>query len=85
VDADGPFAAVILLNADEETARTNVQLLRARIREGATWAGGQPYTDIIDSAEITHDGRLVLAVLRTDQVGLWFGLPILRETLLLHE
>jgi hypothetical protein len=85
VDADGMYVAVVLLHADEETARRNVQRLRDRIEEGTSWIGGQPYVDFIDSADISHEGHLVLAELRTDQPGLWFGLPIVRETLLLHE
>jgi peptidoglycan/LPS O-acetylase OafA/YrhL len=85
VDADGPYTAVVLLNPDEEVALENARRLKDRIKEGTSWLGGQPFSEFIDGVEILTDGRLVLATLRTDELGFWFGLHAAGDTLLLHE
>ena len=52
---------------------------------GTSWLGGQPFSEFIDQVEITREGRVILAKLRTDRHALWFGLHAGRDTLLIHE
>ena len=85
LDVDGPYTALVLLNPDVKTARANVQRLEDRIAEGISWLGGQPFREFIEHVEITREGRVILAKLRTDRYALWFGLHAGRDTLLIHE
>ena len=85
VDARGPFTALVLLHADEAAARANVQRLRLRIDHGTSWIAGQPFAELIDDVEITPEGRVVLAKLRSRSHGVWFALHAARDTLLVHE
>jgi len=83
VDARGPYTALVLLHADDYTARENAARLRARIEEAASWVGGQPFREFIDAVDVTTGGRLLFATLRLDARGYWLALRA--DTLLLHE
>ena len=85
LDAQGPYMALVLLNADDATALRNARLLRSRIDQGTGWVAKQPFRDFIDSAEITTEARLVLAKIRTGEYRFWYALPAAKETLLLHD
>lgn len=85
VDSDGPFVAVVLLNADDETALENVGRLERRIREARTNYGGRAWSDLIHDADISANERLVLAKLRSDNLRFWFTMVFAQESLLLSE
>ena len=85
VDADGPYTALILLTADEEVARENAQRLSERIKDGVSWVRGQPFSDLIHGADVSSDGRLVVAKLRVDDRNTWLALLAFKDTLLLDE
>jgi len=86
VDAGGPYLAIVLLHADEETAAQNVQRLEQRIREGTSVfvSSGEPWTNFIDEGDISSEGRLVLAKLHTTEMMLWIQFVLARDPLLLH-
>ncbi|MGD0766118.1 MAG: SGNH hydrolase domain-containing protein, partial [Dehalococcoidia bacterium] len=85
VDADGPYTLLILLTADEETASENAQRLSERIKDGVSWLREQPFSDFIHGADVSSDGRLVVAKLRVDDRNAWLALFAFKDTLLLHE
>jgi hypothetical protein len=79
-DEDGRFMVIILLNPNEETAKANVSLLKARINESEMF----PYTtnpdmrnikwtddDAIESMEITSRGRFTIAKLYSEVIYRW--------------
>lgn len=59
-----PFTAILLAHESAEAAAANVERLNNRIETGATVRDGQLWHDAIDSADITTDGRLLVATLR---------------------
>jgi peptidoglycan/LPS O-acetylase OafA/YrhL len=83
VDEAGPYTALVLLHGDEAAARENAWRLRARIDEGASWVGGQPFRDVVEDVEINVDGQLVSAKLRMAAHNYWVALP--SDTFLFHE
>ncbi len=84
-DANGPFTAVVVMHADEETAGQNVQRLERRIAEAREWTGGRRWAELIPDFNILSDGPLVLAKLYSSERGLWSQFVLLRDPLLLHE
>jgi hypothetical protein len=85
VDANGPYAVLILLTTDEQAASENAQRLRDRIDNGVSWRREQPFSDYIHGASISSNGRLVAAKLSVEEENAWLGLLALTDTLLLHE
>ena len=85
VDGQGQFTALVLLQGDEVAARANAELLRDRIASGTSWLAGRRYAELIDGADISAEGRLVVARLRTSSALFWFALPAAADTLLLHD
>jgi peptidoglycan/LPS O-acetylase OafA/YrhL len=85
VDETGGYTALVLLHEHEAAATFNAELLRQRIEHGRSWLAGQPFSELIDGAEITADGALVVAKLRADSAGFWYGLHAAHDTLLLHD
>jgi hypothetical protein len=60
LDENGYYMAVVLLNADQQTANDNAALLEKQIKQSKV-GEDQPWTGIIDSMKITSAGRLTLA------------------------
>ncbi len=59
-----PFTAILLAHDSAEAAAANVERLNNRIETGVTVRDGQLWLDSIDSADITTEGRLLIATLR---------------------
>jgi len=93
IDEKDFYLSIVLLNADEETARQNKTLLEQRIkRANIVWgsAEGKKWLDYIKSMEIENKGRFTTARLYGAVVEYWDGFEMLGskgpyEPLLMHE
>jgi len=98
-DKDGRFMVIILVNPDEKTAKANVSLLEARIKEAETYPHitnpdmrNKKWTDdgAIESMKITSKGHLTIAKLYSEVISSWkyfhyYGTQGPYSPLLLHE
>ena len=84
LDENGNYAALVLAHSESEYAEENVEILRRRIEEG-TSSAEQPWSEQVESAEISAEGRLLLARLRGQIAGSWINIVQFRENLLIHE
>jgi hypothetical protein len=84
-DEAGAVMTIALLHDTAEAADANVELLRRRVEEETSWLGGRPFVEMLEVMDITADGALVVARLRTTSAGYWFGLVSAHDTLLLHR
>jgi hypothetical protein len=63
LDEHGFYMAIVLVNPDEEAARSNATLLEQRINQTESVWRGLQWSDLIESMEIQSEGRLTLASL----------------------
>jgi len=82
-DESGAFMAVIIANADEETASANVDLLAERIASGTMLLNNSAWSDAIDDTDIRSEGNITIAILRGDELP--WTLPMNGAPLLLTE
>ncbi|MBA7702795.1 hypothetical protein ES703_111569 [subsurface metagenome] len=85
VDDQGYFLGIVLVHADPETARENVQLLEQRLQESSSLWTGEAWIDRIETMEIESQGRLTLAKLYGEIAASWTEFVWQREPLLLHR
>ncbi len=88
-DERGSYTALVLVHADEASASDNLTLLRRRIEQGTSLAGGDPWTRFFDSRtmEVSAKGRVLLAKLRPAEgrPPIWIEWVLKGDPLLLHE
>lgn len=84
-EADDRLMILVLAHADDEAAEDNVARLRDVVEEGVSRSTRRPWRDVLDIADLRADGRLVVAVLRTEQPGLWATHVFQRDSLLTTE
>ena len=70
-DGAGPYMAIVLVHADENSAAKNAELLRARFLEAPPLPSWdlEPFTGLVDSVETETDGRLLLAKVRGEHLS----------------
>ncbi len=93
IDKKDFYLAIVLLNADEGTARQNKALLEQRIKQAEiVWgsAEGEKWLDYIESMDIGSKGRFTTARLYGKVVEFWDAFEMLGskgpyEPLLMHE
>jgi hypothetical protein len=61
LDEHGFYMAIVLVNPDDEVARSDATLLEQRIRQTESVWRGLQWSDLIESTEILSEGRLTLA------------------------
>lgn len=61
LDKKGYYLAIVLLNPDEETARSNASVLAQQIESSKAVPNGKPWSDFVDSIDVRSEGRLTLA------------------------
>ena len=81
----GPYMALTLVHSDATSAEENVALLRRRIEETGSFWRGDLWIDMVDSMEITAEGRVLSAKLWGDIAVVWIRWIDERDPLLLHE
>ncbi len=84
-DAQGPFNVLVVLHPDAKTATENVARLRAKVETGKSLVSGKAWSEQIEKSEISSDGRLLLAKLRTQNRTLLADVLLRRDSLLVHE
>jgi hypothetical protein len=84
-DAQGPYSVLVLLHADDATAKENVTRLKAKIDAGRSAQTQKPWKEYIQSSEINAEGRLLIARLRTTPRILLLDVLNKRDSLLAHE
>jgi len=86
LDEKGYYLAVVLVNADEATARDNAGLLEKQIRQ-SRYGDGQLWSDMITSTTVTREGRLALARLYGQAAFYWkaFDMNSGAEPLLMYK
>ena len=84
-DDAGPFMALALVHTDESEADDNAGLLRQRIENGIGAYYGSPWAELLDDAEISSGGRLVLAKTRGRMSMNPFDWVFNRDNLIVHE
>jgi len=84
-DAQGPFNVLVLLHPDARTAGENVARLKANVETGKSLFSGKAWSEQIEKSEISSDGRLVVAKLRTQNRTLLADVLSRRDSLLVHE
>jgi hypothetical protein len=82
-DERGAYMVLALFHPDEATAEDNATRLRDRVAEGRSWIAGQPYSALITEVETRVDGFVLIARLRSDVHGLWYGTHAAGDALLL--
>ena len=65
-DAGGSYGVLALLHADANTAQDNVTRLKAIIATGKSLHSQEAWSKLIQSSEVSADGRLLVARLRTN-------------------
>lgn len=93
LDDKGYYMTIVMVNADEKTAKENVTALKEQIKHSKTSLGtvntttGTPWPDIIDSMEVNSRGRLTLAKLYGAAAFYWkaFDLGSMYEPLLMYK
>ena len=86
VDEVGPFTAIVIVHLNDTFARLNVRRLEQRLQETSTLLDGDPWSSLIDNADITSEGPILMAKLRGPSVPtrLYYRIGE-RETLLLQH
>lgn len=86
LDEKGYYMTIVLVYADEKMAKENVTLLEKQIRQSKTDAD-KPWTEFIESMEITYEGRLTMAKLYGHAASAWkgFDLTQMYEPLLMYK
>ena len=84
-DERGPYMALTLVHSDATSAEENVALLRRRIEETRSIWRGDLWIDMVDSMEITAEGRVLSAKLWGRISVNWYTWFDEREPLLMHE
>jgi hypothetical protein len=84
-DAQGSYSTLILLHVDDKTAQENVTKLKAKIETGRSAQTNRPWKEQVTSSEITSEGRLLIARLRTTPRSLLVDVLNHRDSLLVHE
>lgn len=86
MDSRGQYMAVVLVHEDEAAARSNVTLLRRRVKETASLLTGQPWGERVQEVEVRYQGRVLLAKLRGERaITLWPDFIYQHDPLLLHK
>ena len=89
-DEKGSYTALVLVHADETSAKDNLTLLRRRITEGTSlWFSGVLWAEIFNTGkmEVLVEGRVLSAKLRPTEGRrpIWIEWVFQRDPLLLHE
>ena len=84
-DEEGAYMALVLVQPDETSAEDNVGLLRQRIEESISMISGASWADLVNSAEITATGQLLVAKLRGDIRSYPDTIVFSQENLFVHE
>jgi hypothetical protein len=86
LDEKGYYMAIVLLNADKDTATYNDKALKDQIKQSKTETG-TPWPDIIDSMEVKSDDRLTLAKLYGKAAYAWkgFDMASVYDSLLMYK
>jgi hypothetical protein len=86
LDEKGYYMAIVLLNADKDTATYNAKALKDQIKQSKTETG-TPWPDIIDSMEVKSDDRLTLAKLYGTTAYAWkgFDMASVYDSLLMYK
>jgi hypothetical protein len=63
IDEKGSYMAIVLLNADNNTASKNAQLLATRISKYQSVWQGLKWADLIENTKIESQGKLTVAKL----------------------
>jgi hypothetical protein len=90
LDDKGYYMAIVILNADQETAKANSLALVDQIKNSslATPEGGKPWQDLIESLDVRSEGRLTLAKMYGRVSTSWrnFDMPTgMYQPLLMHK
>jgi len=89
IDEQGFYMVIVLLNPDEEVARSNATLLEQRINQTESIWRGSKWSDLVESMEIHSEGRLTMARLygAICEYWDWFDMHsyIRYEPLLMYE
>jgi hypothetical protein len=81
-DDDGPVLLVALVHADATAAETNAERLHAVVEEGTSLRTDAPWSELLEVEDITAEGNVVTARLRTEDPSLWFEIVVARDSLL---
>ena len=85
-DEDGLFGALVFVYDDEARAQRNVRLFEGRLADSVSLAHDQPWREIFQEVEVWHQGRTLMAKLRsTDRPRIWNGMLLDRDTLLWYR
>jgi hypothetical protein len=84
-DAQGPFSTAILLHTSDALAQENVARFEAKVDTGRSAQGGVPWKDLITERDITADGMLLIAKLRTSRTAFLAQVFLERDSLFAHE
>jgi hypothetical protein len=84
-DADGPFSVAVLLHSSDALAKENVTKLQSKLDNGKSAQTNQAWKDMITSRDITQDGKLVIAKLRTTRPALLTQAFLTRDSLFVRE
>lgn len=79
IDDDGPFAALVFVFEDPQDATGSAARLRQRLESGTDRLQLMPWSERFPAADVSADGRAVLAVLRGDRVAYNLNHMFLRQ------
>jgi hypothetical protein len=80
-DGDTPVMIVAIVHDDAATAHENAGRLRSIIEQG-TAANGAPWSELVDSSEVSDEGSVVVARLHVRNPQLWYQVVLRRDSLL---
>ena len=73
-DEDGLFGALVFVYDDEARAQRNVRLFEGRLADSVSLAHDQPWREIFQEVEVWHQGRTLMAKLRSTEHVLGYGM-----------
>ena len=72
-------------HADPQAAKENATRLKAQIDNGTSYIAKRPWSSFFDGSDITVDGNVLIARLRTHGANVLIGALDFGDTLILHE
>ncbi len=85
-DTDGFFTALVFIYENEEEAGRNVSVFEELWHNGRlSMQTSKPWTEYFPQGEVWHDGRALVAKLRTDVPTIWLAMVFASDSLLWHK
>ena len=84
-DEDGFFALLVFVYDNEDAASRNVPVFEERLATGVSLMSKQPWTDLFTAGEAWHEGRALVARMRTEFPWIWQQMVYNLDSLLWHK